>query len=85
MIPKGGEAEYHASNKGRKGRWNDRQKKLIDQSVAIWHNFACILHKDLEGGHSTLARWKKDEASRLLSLDQFSSLPSEVSNFSMTR
>lgn len=84
LVSKGKQAEYHASNKGRKGRWDTAQKNLIDQSVSIWHNFACIVHKDLEGGHSTLAQWKKDEASRLLSLNQFAKLPADVSIYSIT-
>lgn len=74
--------EYRVSKKGRKGRWDDDQNKLIEESVSIWHDFACVKHKDLEGGHSVLTEWKKEEVNRLMALPAFQQLPSDVSRHS---
>lgn len=76
------EGEYRTSNKGRKCRWNSAQKKLLDDAVTLWHNFACVAHKDLDGGHAALLKWKRDEANRLLCMSDFSAdaLPESVSD-----
>ena len=78
---KPGEQEYKSSNKGRKGKWNAKQKQLVDASVAIWHTFACIANRDLDGGDPKLASWKKEETERLLKLPDFqqAKLPEAVS------
>lgn len=78
-----GERVYKATKKGRKGKWNDEQRRLIDGSIAIWHNFACIVHKDADGNDQKLSVWKKEESDRLLRLPEFRSagkLPEGVSD-----
>lgn len=82
--PNAGKDLYRVSKKGRKGRWDSEQNKLIEASVSLWHDFACVKHKDLEGGHSILADWKKEEVNRLLDLNVFTKLPPDVSDYSFS-
>lgn len=76
---KGSEPSFVTKNVGHAKRWTKEQQKLIDASLPAWYEFSFVKHKDLDGRDSRLTLWKKNEADRLLMMDEFKPLPGDVS------
>lgn len=70
---------FQTLNTGHPKKWTEAQWKLIDASLPAWHQISITDNPDLDGRNSLLQNWKKDEANRLLALDEFQVLPDIVS------
>lgn len=60
-------------------RWTKEQQEAIDATLPGWHQFALVDHADLDGRDSVLVNKKKEISNKLLGLDAFKDLPTDVS------
>lgn len=74
---------YQTLNVGHPKKWTEAQWKIIDASLPEWHQIAITDNPDLDGRDSLLQNWKKNEANRILAMDEFKVLPEIVSIFAI--
>lgn len=82
-APLGAITTHARSKAGRRSPWSTEQLGLINNSIATFHNYSFVELNNVacKGRDNAVAKWKKDEADRLLQLEEFKVLPDNVRSF----